>query len=149
MAEESIESNVALSEMKEADEGAAVSAESIEAARAEFPEFDPVRELADPRFVHLISPEVGLTPAEAYHLIHRREIRAQDVRRAAQEATERLTDAILAGARRPEESGLRARQNPPAAFDYRRASPAEREELKRRIRSAAARGEKVLPLTRN
>ena len=42
--------------------------EALNAARAEFPEFDADQALRDPAFLRLISPEVGLSPAEAYHL---------------------------------------------------------------------------------
>ena len=120
-----------------------ITEETIAAAKAEFPEFDPEQAMTDPRFLHLTSPEIGLSPADAYHLIHRQEIRQRDAERAAREATEKLTAAILSGSRRPEEAGLRGTQSPTAAFDYRRASKSEREEFKRRIRAAAARGEKI------
>lgn len=119
--------------------------EALRAAREEFPEFDADSALRDPAFLRLISPAVGLSPAEAYHLLHRREIRRRDAERAALDATEKLTAAILSGSRRPEEAGLRGMQSPAATFDYRRATPEQRAEFKRRIRAAAARGEKVYP----
>lgn len=119
--------------------------ESLAAARAEFPEFDADEAMRDPAFLRLISPAVGLEPAEAYHLLHRREIRRRDAERAARDATEKLTAAILSGSRRPEEAGLRGGRSPEAAFDYRRATPQQRAEFKQRIRLAAARGEKLYP----
>ena len=119
--------------------------EALNAARAEFPEFDADQALRDPAFLRLISPEVGLSPAEAYHLLHRREIRRRDAERAALDATEKQTAAILSGSRRPEEAGLRGTQSPSATFDYRRATPDQRAAFKRRIRAAAARGEKIYP----
>ena len=61
------------------------------------------------------------------------------------DATEKLTAAILSGSRRPEEAGLRGTQSPSATFDYRRATPDQRAAFKRRIRAAAARGEKIYP----
>lgn len=119
--------------------------EALAAARAEFPEFDADEAMRDPAFLRLISPAVGLEPAEAYHLLHRREIRRRDAERAARDATEKLTAAILSGRRRPEEAGLRGSSSPEAAFDYRRATPQQRAEFKQRIRLAAARGEKLYP----
>ena len=121
------------------------SDEALRAAREEFPEFDADSALRDPDFLRLVSPTVGLSPAEAYHLLHRREIRRRDAERAALDSTEKLTAAILSGSRRPEEAGLRGMQSPASTFDYRRATPDQRAEFKRRIRAAAARGEKIYP----
>ena len=121
------------------------SEEAMRQAREEFPEFDADAVMHDPAFLRLVSPEIGLTPAEADHLLHRREIRRRDAELAAREATEKLTAAILSGSRRPEEAGLRGTQSPAASFDYRRATPEQRADFKRRIRMAAARGEKLYP----
>ena len=128
------------------DTAPALPDEEIAAVRRDFPDFDPAREMAEnPRFARLIAPAAGLTAEEAYYLTHRREILAAAVLRAEREAAEKITNAILSGSRRPDEAGLRDRAPTPGAIDYRRAPKSAREELKRRIREAAARGEKIFP----
>ncbi len=124
----------------------ALTADEIAALRRDFPDFDPEREMAEnPRFTRLISPDTGLTAEEAYYLTHRQEILASAILRAEREAAEKITNAILSGSRRPDEAGTRDRAPTPSAIDYRRAPKSAREELKRRIREAAARGEKIFP----
>ena len=107
------------------------------------PTADTAPEAPDDRYARL--SEAGLTEEEAYFLAHREELLAEAARTAEAAALEKLTNAILSGSRRPEEAGLRDRATAPAAIDYRRASKESREELKRRIRAAAARGEKIFP----
>ena len=87
----------------------------------------------------------GLTEEECYFLTHRQEMLAEAARSAEAAAIEKLTNAILSGSRRPAEAGLRDRAPAPAGIDYRRASKESREELKRRIRQAATRGELIFP----
>lgn len=122
--------------------------EEIHALQRDFPDFDPTRELAEnPRFAALLAGGSKLTAEEAYYLTHRREILRAAVLQAEREAAEKLTNALLSGSRRPEEAGLRDRAPTPTAIDYRRAPKSAREDLKRRIREAAARGERVYPMS--
>ena len=105
------------------------------------PDIDPARELADhPRLLALLDPATGLTAEEAYYLVHRREIRERDIR----EAAEKITNAVLSGSRRPTEAAGNA--HPASApIDYRHVPRETREALKKRIRQAAARGERIYP----
>ena len=115
--------------------------EALAALRGIDPDIDPAQELADhPRLLALLDPATGLTAEEAYYLVHRREIRERDIR----EAAEKITNAVLSGSFRPTEAAGNARPAP-APIDYRHVPRETREALKKRIRQAAARGERVYP----
>jgi hypothetical protein len=64
---------------------------------------------------------------------------------AAQKTAEKISNAIQAGSRRPDEAGTSSQAPSVSTFDYRNASREQREALKKRIRDAAARGEKLYP----
>ena len=89
--------------------------------------------------------EAGLTEEEAYFLANRETLLAEAAATAEARALEKLTNAILSGSRRPEEAGIHPHASAPAAVDYRRAPRETREALKKRIREAAARGERIFP----
>ena len=63
----------------------------------------------------------------------------------AQKTAEKISNAIASGSRRPDESGTSSQAPSVSTFDYRNASRDQREALKKRIREAAARGEKLYP----
>ena len=109
--------------------------QQAEAFAASVPDFDLGRELENPAFVRLTAPNVGISLEDAYYTVHRQE---QEAKTAAQ-----IANAIRAGALRPEENGVGA----PAmtVFDYRNASREQRNALKKQIRLAAAKGEKIYP----
>lgn len=110
-----------------------------------FPHFDLRKEMRDPVFARLVSPSVNLSVEDAYHAVHRREIQAASMQAAARRTAQQIADAIQSGSRRPDESGASGQASSVTTFDYRKASRAEREALKQRLRQAAARGEKVYP----
>ena len=89
--------------------------------------------------------EAGLTEEEAFFLANREALLAEAAATAEAKALEKLTNAILSGSRRPEEAGIHPHASAPAAVDYRRAPRETREALKKRIREAAARGERIFP----
>jgi len=105
------------------------------------PGFDLGKELENPLFVRLTSPYMGVAVEDAFYTVHRRELQEA----AAKNTAEKLSNAIQAGGRRPEENGLSGKAASVTVFDYRKASPEQKMALKRRIREAAARGEKVYP----
>ena len=115
------------------------------ALKAVFPQFDLRTELQNPAFARMTSPNVGISVEDAYYAVHRNEIQAASMQVAAQKTAENLSNAIQAGSRRPVENGTSAQAASVTKFDYRTASPEQREALKRRIREAAARGEKLYP----
>lgn len=106
-----------------------------------FPTFDLRTELQNPVFARMTSPGVGLSVEDAYYAVHRQEIQAAAMQVTAQKTAERISASIQAGHKRPEENGTSGQVASITAFDYAKASKAERDALKARIR----RGEKIYP----
>lgn len=106
-----------------------------------FPDFDLRKELQNPVFARLTAPGVGIRVEDAFYAVHRKELQEA----AVQAAKLQVSSAIAAGAQRPREHGLSGQAPAVSAFDYRSASKEQREDLKRRIRMAAAEGKKLYP----
>ena len=116
-----------------------------EALKKVFPNFDLRTELQNPAFARMTSPNVGISVEDAYYAVHRNEIQAAAMQVTAQKTAEKISNAIQAGSRRPDESGASSQAPSVNTFNYRNASRDQREALKQRIRAAAARGEKLYP----
>ena len=116
-----------------------------EAMKRVFPNFDLRTELQNPAFARMTSPNVGISVEDAYYAVHRQEIMAKSAQVTAQQTAIKTANAIRSGSRRPQENGASGQAPSVTTFDYRHASREQREALKREIRSAAARGEKVYP----
>ena len=116
-----------------------------EALKSMFPNFDLRKELQNPVFARMTSPGVGLSVEDAYHAVHRKEIMAAGMQVTAQQTAEKISNAIQAGSRRPDENGTSGQSASVTTFDYSKASKAQRDALKQQIRAAAARGEKLYP----
>ena len=111
-----------------------------------FPNFDLRKELQNPAFARMTAPGKGIMSVEdAYRAVHRQEIEAASMQVIAQKTAEKFSNAIQAGGRRPDEAGSTGKAPSVSTFDYRTASTEQREALKRRIREAAARGQKLYP----
>ena len=117
-----------------------------EALKKVFPSFDLRAELQNPMFARMTAPGTGLMSVEdAYRAVHRKEIEAAQSQVIAQRTAEKMSNAIQAGSRRPDENGTSGQSASVTTFDYSKASKAQREALKQQIRAAAARGEKLYP----
>ena len=116
-----------------------------EALKKVFPNFDLRKEMQNPAFARLTHPNIGMSVEDAYHAIHRKEIDAARSQVIAQKTAEQISNAIQAGSRRPDENGTSGQSASVTTFDYSKASKAQREELKRAIYAAKARGEKLYP----
>ena len=116
-----------------------------EAMKKVFPNFDLRKELQNPAFARMTSPNVGISVEDAYYAIHRNEIQTAAMQVTAQKTAQKISNAIQAGSRRPDESGSASQAPSVSTFDYRTASREQRDALKKRIRDAAARGEKLYP----
>lgn len=110
-----------------------------------FPQFDLRTELSNPAFARMTSPGVGLSVEDAYYAVHRKEIQAAETQVIAQKTAEKLSNAMQANGRRPAELGTSSQAPSVNTFDYRKATPEQRAELKKRIFAAAANGEKLYP----
>ena len=110
-----------------------------------FPDFDLRKELQNPAFVRMTSPNVGISVEDAYYAVHRKELQTAAMQVTAQMTAKKVSNAIQAGTRRPAENGINGQAPSVTSFDYRAASKAERQALKDHIRSEAAQGRKVYP----
>lgn len=116
-----------------------------EALKKVFPSFDLRTELQNPVFARMTSPNVGVSVEDAYHAVHRKEIMTAGMQVTAQQTAQKISNAIQAGSRRPDENGTSGQSPSVTTFDYSKASKAQRDELKRAIYAAKARGEKLYP----
>ena len=116
-----------------------------EAMKKVFPNFDLRTELQNPVFARMTSPNVGISVEDAYYAVHRNEIQTAAMQVTAQKTAEKISNAIQSGSRRPDEAGVSSQAPSVSTFDYRNASRDQRDALKKRIRDAAARGEKLYP----
>ena len=117
-----------------------------EALKKVFPKFDLRTELQNKAFARMTAPGTGIMSVEdAYYAVHRKEIDAARSQVIAQKTAEKMSNAIQAGSRRPDENGTSGQSASVTTFDYSKASKAQREALKQQIRAAAARGEKLYP----
>ena len=117
-----------------------------EALKKVFPKFDLRTELQNPAFARMVAPGNGIMSVEdAYKAVHRKEIEAAQSQVIAQQTAQKISNAIQAGARRPDENGTSGQSASVTTFDYSKASKEQREALKREIYAAKARGEKLYP----
>ena len=116
-----------------------------EAMKKVFPNFDLRTELQNPAFARMTSPNVGISVEDAYYAVHRNEIQTAAMQVTAQKTAQKISNDIQAGRRRPQENGTSGQAPSVTTFDYSKATKEQREELKQRIRQAAARGEKLYP----
>ena len=106
-----------------------------------FPNFDLRKELQNPAFVRMTSPNVGISVEDAYYAVHRKELQYAAMQVTAQKTAQKISNDIQAGNRRPNEAGTTGQAPSVTTFDYRNMSPEQRKALKDRIRS----GEKIYP----
>jgi len=116
-----------------------------EAMREVFPGFDLRMALHDPAFARMTAPDVGIRVEDAWYALHRNEIQSAAMQVAAQRTAQMISDQIRSGRMRPTENGSQPQGAGITVFDYRAATPAQRSALKKRIREAASRGEKIYP----
>ena len=116
-----------------------------EALQSVIPSFNLQKELENPTFMRLVSPTVGLSVEDAFYAVHRKEMQAQSMKAAAEQAQQMISNSIASGTRRPDESGTTAQAPSVSKFDYKNATPAQRKALKEAIYKAAAEGRKIYP----
>ena len=116
-----------------------------EALKKVFPSFDLRKELQNPAFARMTSPNIGISVEDAYYAVHRNEIQTAAMQVTAQKTAQKISNAIQAGSRRPDENGTQGRAPSVTTFNYRDASPEQRKAFKDNLRAKWARGEKVYP----
>ena len=113
--------------------------------RKVFPNFSLQAEMANPAFAKLTHPNIGMSVEDAYYAVHRKEMQVASMQVAAQKTAQQISNAIQSGTRRPVESGQSTQAPSVTTFDYSRATKAQRDEFKAKLRASWARGEKVYP----
>ena len=116
-----------------------------EAMKKVFPNFDLRKELQNPAFARMTSPNIGISVEDAYYAVHRNEIQTAAMQVTAQKVKQKISNDIQAGSRRPSENGASGQAPSVTTFDYSKASTEQRKALKEYIRSEAAQGRKVYP----
>lgn len=110
-----------------------------EALRKEFPGFNLTAEMANPVFVRMTSPGVGMSVKDAFFAVHSQEIQRDSMAFAARQAGERIAASVLAGASRPRENGLDPAGSADMGVNVQSMDRKTRAEYRRRIRN----GEKI------
>lgn len=109
------------------------------------PGFDLQTELKNPAFLRMTSPNVGISVRDAYYAVHHDEMQAAAMQATAKATAQQISNNIQAGQRRPDENGISGQAPSATTFNYRNASPEQREAFKKDLRARMARGEKVYP----
>lgn len=110
-----------------------------------YPDFNLQKELQNPVFARMTAPGVGVPVKVAYNAIHHDEIQTAAMQVTAKKTTEKISNAIQAGSRRPDEAGITSRAPSTSTFDYSKASKEQRQAFKKDLMARLARGEKVYP----
>lgn len=80
-----------------------------EEMKQKFPDFSLDRELQNPNFLKLTSPEIGLSVEDAYFAVHHKELGPQMMAYGMQRAKNQMAQTIMANGSRPREGGLNTR----------------------------------------
>lgn len=107
--------------------------QQAEELKADFPGFDLMTELQNPRFARMTSPDVGISVRDAYYAIHGEEIQKQSMQYAARQAGQRIAASVRSGAARPRENGMGKQVSAPMGVDVAHMDPKARAEYRRRI----------------
>ncbi|MBR6530340.1 MAG: hypothetical protein IKT43_02885, partial [Clostridia bacterium] len=100
------------------------------ALKAVYPSFNLRDELRNPTFLRLTAPG-GVSVEDAFYTVHRKELGAAALQVIAQRTAEKLSSAVISGSRRPIENGAKSTAATINTFDYRAATPSQREAFKR------------------
>ena len=106
--------------------------------RRRVPDFDLMRELENDAFAELTRPGSKVSLEQAYFALHP-ELRLREAEAVARRTAEAVSAAVSAGAARPHENGAQAASL--GSMSHRDMSKGQRQELRRRIYAAGARGD--------
>lgn len=109
-----------------------------EELKKSFPDFDLTREMMNPAFARMTSPEIGVSVKDAFYAVHGEDIQRESMLYAALQASRRIAASVQAGAGRPVENGIQGSAPVVIGVDIRGMSRKQREEYRRRIHSGEA-----------
>ena len=109
--------------------------QQAEAMRQNYPDFDLQKELENPYFMRMTSPEGGISVEDAYFAIHHRELAPQMMAYGMQRAKQQMGQTLQAQGQRPAEGAMRNKGQPAAEvrLDPRQMTRKEREAIKRQV----------------
>ena len=110
--------------------------QQAEAMRQMYPDFNLEKELQNPQFLRLTSPDVNISVEDAYYAVHHKELAPQMMAYGMQRARTQMGQTLQAQRTRPVEGAMSAQGQPAAEvkIDPRHMTRAEREEIKRQVR---------------
>ncbi len=118
--------------------------QQAEEVRQYDPNFDVDKEIAENAvFARMTSPQIGMSVADAYFAVHRKEILAQRDQAQAQQAIAAVANTVRANQSRPKENGA-AMPSSVTSKSYKDMSSAERTAFKDELKKRWARGEKPM-----
>jgi len=110
--------------------------EQEQAMKQLYPDFSLEKELQNPNFMRLTSPDVGVSVEDAYYAVHHKELAPQMMAYGMERAKNQLSQTLQAQRSRPAEGAMKTQGQPAAAvrIDPRNMTRKEREEIKRQVR---------------
>ena len=107
-----------------------------------FPDFDLENEMANPQFMRLTMPDVGMTVKQAYYAVHGEELTPQLMGYGMQKAREQMSQTIQAQRARPAEGPARGQGSTAAemAVDFSRMTRKERDEYRNAVLAGRVKG---------
>ena len=109
--------------------------QQAERMKQNFPDFDLQKELTNPAFLRMTSPEVGLSVEDAYFAVHHKELAPQMMAYGMQRARAQMGQTLQAQRSRPAEGAMKTQGQPAAEvrLDPRSLTKKEREEIRRQV----------------
>lgn len=105
--------------------------QQAENLKQSYPDFDLKKELENPVFFRMTTPEVGLSVEDAYFAVHHKELGPQMMAYGMQRAKVQMGQTLQARGKRPAEGAMKAQGQPAADIrvDPRKLSRSERNRL--------------------
>ena len=101
------------------------------AVQAVYPTFQWRKEIQNPTFGRLVAS--GIDARTAYEVVHRDEIMGGAMQYTAQQTAEKISNAVAAGARRPNEGGMGAGSSAETKIDPAKLTKEQRAEIRKRV----------------
>lgn len=105
--------------------------QQAEEAKKVYPSLDIDAEMQDPGFGRLVA--AGVPVRTAYEVVHRDEIMGGAMQYTAQQMAQKISNAVAAGARRPNESGMGAWNSAETKIDPAKLTKEQRAEIRKRV----------------
>ena len=105
--------------------------QQAEALKQKYPDFNLEKELQNPAFFRMTTPEGGVKVEDAYFAIHHNELAPQMMAYGMQRAKEQMGQTIQARGKRPAEGAMKAKASPAGEMkvDPRKLSRGERNRI--------------------